>query len=398
MKKKIKVSIFTGNRAEYGLLSPIIQKISKSKKINENVIISGSHLDNKYGFTIEEIYKDKSKPKKIYELKIKKRDNNVPEFTPLSISEITQKVSNLLKKIKPDVFVVYADRYETFAAAIASSQMGIPTIHLEGGDVTEGGTFDDNVRHAITKLSHFHFTTNEMAKNRIISMGEEKWRVKNFGYPAIDLIKDSNFATPEEIKKKLNLSLKKPIVIFTLHPIPIEQKNFKKNINSCLNALKKISSKDINIIITNPNSDRGGDEYLKILRNFKNKKNFRINDSLGRYYYHGILSLVKRINLSVVCVGNSSSGIKETGIFGCPTVNIGKRQNGRLRSNNIIDVDYNSKKIFGAIIKSINNKNFKTKCLRAKNVYGGGDTGKKVADFLEKLNLNNKNILIKKFK
>ena len=106
-----------------------------------------------------------------------------------------------MKKIKPDVFVVYADRYETFAAAIFSSQMGIPTIHLEGGDVTEGGTFDDNVRHAITKLSHFHFTTNEMAKNRIISMGEEKWRVKNFGYPAIDLIKDSNFATPEEIKK-----------------------------------------------------------------------------------------------------------------------------------------------------------------------------------------------------
>ena len=291
MKKKIKVSIFTGNRAEYGLLSPIIRKISKSKKINENVIISGSHLDNKYGFTIEEIYKDKSKPKKIYELKIKKRDNNVPEFTPLSISEITQKVSNLLKKIKPDVFVVYADRYETFAAAIASSQMGIPTIHLEGGDVTEGGTFDDNVRHAITKLSHFHFTTNKFATKRILAMGEEKWRVKNFGYPAIDLIKDSNFYSRRN-KKKLNLSLKKPIVIFTLHPIPISKK-ILKNINSCLNT-KKISSKDINIIITNPNSDRGGDEYLKILRNFKNK-NFRINDSLGRYYYHGILSLVKEL-------------------------------------------------------------------------------------------------------
>ena len=170
MKKKIKVSIFTGNRAEYGLLSPIIRKISQSKKINENVIISGSHLDNKYGFTIKEIYKDKYKPKKIYELKIKKRNNNVKEFTPLSISEITQKVANLLKNIKPDVFVVYADRYETFAGVIASTQMGIPTIHLEGGDVTEGGTFDDNVRHAITKLSHFHFTTNEMAKNRILEL------------------------------------------------------------------------------------------------------------------------------------------------------------------------------------------------------------------------------------
>ena len=197
MKKKIKVSIFTGNRAEYGLLSPIISKISKSRKINENVIISGSHLDKKYGLTSKEIHKDKIQ--KLYKLKTLNRKNNVPEFTPLSISEIINKVANLLKKIKPDLFIIYADRYETFAAAIASTQMGIPTVHLEGGDLTEGGTFDDNVRHAITKLSHFHFTTNEMAKKRIMRMGEEKWRVRNFGYPAIDLIRDENFAKPEEI-------------------------------------------------------------------------------------------------------------------------------------------------------------------------------------------------------
>ena len=398
MKKKIKVSIFTGNRAEYGLLSPIIKKISESNKINENIIISGSHLDKQYGLTSKEIYKDADKIKRLFKLKVKKRNNSVSEFTPLSISEIIEKVANLLKKIKPDIFILYADRYETFAAAIASTQMGIPTIHLEGGDITEGGTFDDNVRHAITKLSHFHFTTNRMAKKRIISMGEEKWRVKNFGYPAIDLIRDLNYASPEEISKKLNISLKKPIVIFTLHPIPIEQKNFKKNINSCLNALIKVSKLDVNIIITNPNSDRGGDDFLKKLQNYKNKKNFKIFDSLGRYYYHGILSLIKRINLPVVCVGNSSSGIKETAIFGCPTVNIGKRQNGRLRGNNIIDVDYKTTKIFNAIIRSIKNKNFKEKCINAKNVYGGGDTGKKVVNFLEKLDLKKNDILIKKFK
>ena len=396
MKKKIKVSIFTGNRAEYGLLSPIISKISKSRKINENVIISGSHLDKKYGLTSKEIHKDKIQ--KLYKLKTLNRKNNVPEFTPLSISEIINKVANLLKKIKPDLFIIYADRYETFAAAIASTQMGIPTVHLEGGDLTEGGTFDDNVRHAITKLSHFHFTTNEKAKKRIMRMGEEKWRVRNFGYPAIDLIRDENFAKPEEISKKLNISLKKPIVIFTLHPIPIEQKNFKINIKNCLIALEKISTKDVDIIITNPNSDRGGDTFLKILKKYKNKKNFKIYGSLGRYYYHGILSLIKKLNIPIVCVGNSSSGIKETAIFGCPTVNIGQRQDGRLRSNNIIDVSYESKKIFNAINKCIKDKTFKKKCIKSKNVYGGGDTGKKIVNFIEKLNFDKKKIIIKKFK
>lgn len=268
---------------------------------------------------------------------------------------------------------------------------------MEGGDVTEGGTFDDNVRHSITKLSHFHFATNELAKKRILNMGEEKWRVKNFGYPVIDLIKDKNYATPDEISKRLRVSLNKPIVIFTLHPIPIEKQRNLKNLKNCLKALEKASKKEINIIITNPNSDMGGDEYLKVFSKYKNKKNFKIYDLLGRYYYHGILSLIKKIKLPVVCVGNSSSGIKETAIFGCPTINIGNRQNGRLRSNNIIDVEYNSKKIFKGIMKCIFDKNFKKKCENSKNVYGGGDTGKKVVNFLENIQLIKEKILLKKF-
>ena len=396
MNKKIKISIFTGNRAEFGLLSPIIKKISQSKKINESIIITGSHLNKNYGHTSKEIFKDGIK--KVHELKIKNRKNSSIEFTPLSISEIIYKVAKLLKKLKPDIFLIYADRYETFAAAIAATQMGIPTIHLEGGDVTEGGTFDDNVRHAITKLSHLHITTNIDAKRRIISLGEEIWRVKNYGYPVIDLIREGNFATPIEICKNLNLSLNKPIVVFTLHPIPIEEYNFDKNINNCFAALERISKNDVNIILTNPNSDKGGDIILKYLKQFKNKKNFKVYDSLGRYYYHGLFSLIKKRNLSVVCVGNSSSGIKETAIFGCPVVNIGKRQNGRLRSNNVLDVDYNSQKIYKAIFKCLFNKNFKKKCIKTKNVYGGGNTANKVVKLLETLKIDKNKLLIKKFK
>ena len=396
MKKKLKVSIFTGNRAEYGLLSPIIKKISQSNKIDENVIISGSHLNKNYGFTSKEIFNDKIK--KVHKLKVKLRKNNLVEFTPLSISEIISKLTVLIKKLKPEVFIIYADRYETFAAAIAATQMGIPTIHLEGGDVTEGGTFDDNVRHAITKLSHFHITTNLSAKKRIIKMGEEPWRVKNFGYPVIDLIREGNYASPNEISKKLNISLKKPIIVFTLHPIPIEEENFDKNIINCFNALEKISSKEVDIIITNPNSDKGGDKILNYIKKKKNKKNFKVYDSLGRYYYHGLFSLIKKKKLPVACVGNSSSGIKETAIFGCPVVNIGKRQNGRLRSNNVIDVEYKSKKISTAITKCLFDRKFQKICINSKNVYGGGDTATKVVNFLENTNFKKRKILIKLFK
>ena len=282
MKKKLKVSIFTGNRAEFGLLSPIIKEISNSKKIKESIIISGSHLDKKYGSTSKEISNDGIK--KAHKLKIKIRRNNSVEYTPLSISEIIYKVTIILKKLRPDVFIIYADRYETFSAAIAATQMGIPTIHLEGGDITEGGTFDDNVRHAITKLSHLHITTNINAKRRIINMGEESWRVKNFGYPAIDLIRSGNYAKPSEIINKLNLSLTKPIVVFTLHPIPIEEDDFDKNIKSCISALEKISKKNVNIVVTNPNSDKGGDTILKSIKKLKDKKNFKVYGSLGRYY------------------------------------------------------------------------------------------------------------------
>ena len=395
MKKKLKVSIFTGNRAEFGLLSPIIKRISKSKNIDESVIITGSHLDKNYGFTSKEILSDGIK--KIYKLKIKIRNNNLIEFTPLSISEIISKATSLLKKLKPDLFIIYADRYETFAAAIAATQMGIPTIHMEGGDITEGGTFDDNVRHAITKLSHLHITTNIKAKNRIIKMGEETWRVKNYGYPVIDLIRNNDYATPQELKNKLRISLNQPIVVFTLHPIPIEENDYVKNIKNCISALEKISKKDVCIIITNPNSDKGGDTILKYLKKLKNKKNFKVNSSLGRYYYHGLFSLIKKIKLPVVCVGNSSSGIKETAVFGCPVVNIGKRQNGRLRGSNVIDVDYNINQIYNATFKSLFNKNYKKKCLKSKNHYGGGNTAEKVLNLIESFKFNKEKIIIKKF-
>ena len=391
----IRICIFSGNRAEYGLLSPIIKNLNESKKIKVFFIVSGSHVDKKFGETINEIKKDKIKIYQTIKLFNSSRNKDKSDYTPKNISEIVEKYSTCLRKIKPDYNLVYADRFESFGAIIASSQMNIPTIHIEGGDKTEGGTLDDSVRHAMTKISHIHITTNDNAKKRIIKLGEEKWRVKNFGYSAMDYVKLKNYAKKSEIEDKLKIKITKPIVLFTQHPIPMENKNIENNFEKILNSIKRLSNLDIQIIITYPNSDYGGKKIIEKINSLKGIKNIKIVRSLGRYLYHGVLALNNK-KIKVVCAGNSSSGIKETAIFKCPVVNIGPRQNGRFRSNNVIDVKYDDKQIYETIFKCINDEKVYKKCLKTKNLYGGGSTGKKIKKFIENLKISKTKILIKK--
>ena len=391
----IKICIFSGNRAEYGLLSPIIKNLNESKKIKVFFIVSGSHVDKKFGETINEIKKDKIKIYQTIKLFNSGRNKDKSDYTPKNIAEIVEKYSTCLRRIKPDYNLVYADRFESFGAIIASSQMNIPTIHIEGGDKTEGGTLDDSVRHAMTKISHIHITTNDNAKKRIIKLGEEKWRVKNFGYSAMDYVKSKNYAKKSEIENKLKIKITKPIILFTQHPIPMENENIQNNFEKILHSIKKLSKLNIQIIITYPNSDYGGKKIIEKINRLKGTKNIKIVRSLGRYLYHGVLALNNK-KIKVVCAGNSSSGIKETAIFKCPVVNIGPRQNGRFRSSNVFDVKYDDKQIYETIFKCINDEKVYKKCLKTKNLYGGGSTGKKIKKFIENLKISKTKILIKK--
>ena len=152
-------------------------------------------------------------------------------------------IGKTLQRIRPDIMVVYADRFEGFAAVIASSQMNIPTAHIEGGDLTEGGALDDSVRHAMTKLAHLHFTTNEQASNRLLAMGEEPWRVHTAGFPALDLINEGNFANPLEIEEMLKIDVNKPIVLFTQHSVTTEFDKASEQVSVSLLAIKELVNK-----------------------------------------------------------------------------------------------------------------------------------------------------------
>ena len=387
--KKRTIAVFTGNRAEYGLQYPVLKAINDHPDLDYKLIVSGAHLDQNFGRTLEEIENDGFHIDA--EVKI---DMDVDSLyaTAQAIGSGVLAISSVLAEIQPDIMVVYADRFEGFAAVIAASQMNIPTAHIEGGDITEGGALDDSVRHAMSKLAHVHFTTNQQASNRVLAMGEESWRVHTVGFPAIDMISEGNFATPDEIIEKLDLDLSRPIVLFTQHSVTTEFDEAESQVIPSLEAMETLASQGVQVICTYPNNDAGGRAIISELDKLNKKQivGIQVHRSLGRYLYHGVLALAEGENHQLACVGNSSSGIKETPVFGCPTVNIGTRQEGRLRGQNVIDADYDANSIVSAVNQCFFDEKFKAECEVTDNPYYLGDAGKKIADVLAQISLGSK--------
>ncbi len=389
---KRKVVVFTGNRAEYGLQLPIIRELKKNKKIICNVLVSGAHTEKKYGMFLNQIKKDKIKINKI--IKLKKIKNTQRDYTPKLIGDAIIKISTYFQKIKPDIVLINADRHETFAVCVASSQMNIPTFHIEGGDVTNGGVFDDSVRHAISKLSHIHFTTNKKSFENLIKLGEEKWRIFNFGLSINDIIYNSKKLSLNELKKKIPISFDKPIIIFTLHPVTSDKNKIRNCLRESFKAINYISNKyNCLTIATYPNNDYGSDLIIKALNKNKNK-NFYLIKNLSIDILHSILA--HSTKKKIIIVGNSSMGIKEAIAFKTPVVNIGERQDGRLKPNNVIDVDVKNEIIKKNIYKALFNKKFRLKCIRSRNPYFKKNSSQKIVKIISNIKLNEK-IINKKF-
>ena len=380
MKKRV-VAVFTGNRAEYGLQFPILRAIEKHSDLEYRLLVSGAHLDPNFGSTLDEIRNDGFR----IDAEIKIEMDAASLFaTAQAIGSGVLAISKVLDEMRPDIMVVYADRFEGFAAVIAATQMNIPTAHIEGGDLTEGGALDDSVRHAMTKLAHLHFTTNVQASNRILGMGEEPWRVNTVGFPAIDLISEGNFATKVEITEQLGLDLSRPVLLFTQHSVSTEFERAAEQVEPSIDAIKRLANDGIQTVLTYPNNDAGGQAIISELDAFGASKyrNTQVRRSLGRYLYHGILALARDPDIRVACLGNSSSGLKETPAFGCPTVNIGSRQEGRLRGENVLDAGYSSNEIYNQIQRSLFDDDFRDLCREAKNPYWLGEAGPKIAEVL----------------
>jgi UDP-N-acetylglucosamine 2-epimerase (non-hydrolysing)/GDP/UDP-N,N'-diacetylbacillosamine 2-epimerase (hydrolysing) len=384
MADKRIIAIFTGNRAEYGLLSPIIRAVADHPGLEYRLLVSGAHLDEDFGATKREIEGDGFS---VHAEIIMETTGDTLHGTVRSIGSCILSMAEALVVMRPDLFLVYADRFEGLAACVAGTQMGIPTVHVEGGDLTEGGALDDCVRHAMTKLAHLHFTTNEQAAERVRRLGEEPWRVFNTGFPAIDLIRRGNYASPQELAALYDIDLERPVVLFTQHSVTTEFEQAADQVLPSLEALRRLATKGVQLVLTYPNNDAGGGRIIRELEAFRAEvPGLVLERSLGRYNYYGILNLCGSAGRGV-CAGNSSSGIKETPAFGSPAVNIGSRQQGRLRGDNVLDAPYEVDAIETALSTALWDEEFRTRCREGANPYGEGNTGARIAEVLATIEL-----------
>ena len=373
-----KILVVTGTRAEYGLLYWTMKEIQKDKDLQLQLIVTGSHLSEEYGYTVEQIKKDGFKIDEEIDMLI---ESNKKSAIVKSMGLEMIQMAQAFDRLKPDILLILGDRYETFVAATCAMMMNVAIAHMNGGESTEGA-IDEQIRHAITKMAHIHFAGAEYYRERIIKMGEESWRVHNVGQAGIENIKRLRLLTKTELEYELGIKLDKKVFLITYHPVTLGVQDIE---NQMENLLKAISEFDAKYIFTYPNADYGNKIIIDKINEFRqNHDNVYVFYSLGQVKY---LSLMKYTD---VMIGNSSSGIIESPSFKLPVVNIGDRQKGRLRNKNIIDVGNNEIEIIEGINKALYNKQFINSLNDLENVYGDGTTSEKVVKILKTIEINEK--------
>ena len=372
-----KIAVFTGTRAEYGLLYWLMQDIKNDPTLELQVLVSGMHLSPEFGLTWQQIEEDGFKIDEKVEILLSS-DSAVGVVKSIGLGLIG--FADALTRMKPDLIIILGDRYEAFAAAQAAMFLRIPIFHLHGGEITEGA-YDDAIRHAITKLSYLHGVSTEEYRTRVIQLGEEPNRVYNVGALGLEHLHRTNLLGLAELSKSLNFALDCPYFLVTYHPVTLADESPKCSFEALLDALDEF--KEYKIIITYPNSDDGGRQIIPILEQYAKNQAGRVFaiPSLGQLRY---LSALKH---STMVIGNSSSGIIEAPSFGVPTINIGSRQNGRLAADSVFNCLPNKNAIVEAI-KAACQMKVKLNSVKIDNPYGEGDSSKKIINAVKALDFN----------
>ena len=367
-----KVCVVTATRAEYGVLRNVIERINRDNELELCLIVTGTHLSKQYGYTINEIVED-GYPITERVAILSGEDSEMGIVTTMANTLL--RMGKMFQKHKPDLLLVVGDRYELLPICNAALIFSIPIAHISGGEITEGA-IDDTVRHCVTKMSHLHFPGCEMYRNRIIQMGEEPDRVFNYGDIGIENIKKMQYLSKEQLENELNLSLNRPYACVTYHPVTLEKGTAREQILELLNALSYFD--DMLFIITKANADFEGKIVNDIVDQYvKKSQNCVAFSSLGIKRY---LSLLKSAEM---VIGNSSSGIIEAPAFKIPTINIGKRQKGRLKAESIIDCTNNTEEIIDAI-KRGRSTEFREKIKSVRNPYGEGNTSELIVSEIKR--------------
>nr|MBP7472256.1 UDP-N-acetylglucosamine 2-epimerase (hydrolyzing) [Prevotella sp.] len=368
-----KICVITGSRAEYGLLSGLMNAIKADEELQLQVIATNMHLSPEFGLTYREIENDGFHIDRKVEMLLSSDSSN---GTAKSVGLGTIGFADAFEELHPDVIVILGDRYEMLSIVSAATLYKIPIAHLHGGEITEGA-YDNGIRHAITKLSHLHFASTEEYRKRIIQMGEQPEYVFNVGALGIENIKKMQPLSKQELEKSLNFEMGDKCLLVTYHPVTLENHTAAEQIDSIINALD--SFKDYRIIFTYPNSDTDGRiiiEKISLYVNSHKDKAIAL-PSLGLKRYLSALRYVKAV------VGNSSSGIIEVPSFGISTLNIGDRQKGRLAAKSVINCGTTTDEIKAGLFNAIS-----MDCSNNSNPYEKQDTANQILKVLKEVKLD----------
>jgi UDP-hydrolysing UDP-N-acetyl-D-glucosamine 2-epimerase len=365
---KRKIAVVTTSRADYSHLYWPLKDLSAHPQVDLKLIVVGSHLSPEFGRTVQEIEKDGFEIAGRVECLLSS-DSDVGMAKTIGVATLS--LADLLGQMRPDLLLLIADRYEMLAPASVALALRIPLAHIEGGEISEGA-IDDAVRNALTMMSHVHFTSTHDARQRIISMGEEPWRVHRAGAPSLDHLRRQTLFARDQLESRLKIKLQNPAVLVTYHPVTIAR-DTTQEADALFAALAALPEQ---LLFCYPNADAGSRDLIQRTRVFaasRGDSHVFVNLDALTYW-----SLLRQVD---VVLGNSSSGIMETPSFAVPTVNVGLRQQGRERARNILDAAPEADSILRAI-RTARSEEFRRSLEGMTNPYGDGVASQKIVEVL----------------
>ncbi|MBN2735012.1 MAG: UDP-N-acetylglucosamine 2-epimerase (hydrolyzing) [Methanomicrobiaceae archaeon] len=372
------ICAITGSRSEYGILRPVLLEIEKNSDLKLSLIVTGMHLSEQHGHTIDEIYSDGFPIGAVVEMTLDgSGGSTMAKSTGIGIMGLSQ----AFQQIKPDIILIVGDRCEVLAASVAAIYMNIPIAHIHGGDKSAGGHADDSIRHAVSKIAHIHFPVSKESHERLLNLGEENFRTFYVGSPVVDIINQTLFSNKADIFRKYGLNPEKKMILLVQNPVTYEYSHAGEQLIKTLNALKEVN---IQTLLVYPNSDMGSKEMISVIKEFEK---FEFLKTFKNINHKDFLNLMK---CSDLFIGNSSSALIESPFFGTPVVDIGSRQKGRERAENVLHAEYNETDILEKINKSLYDEDHIKKCRNCSNPYGDGYASEKIASVLAEIEINNK--------
>ena len=370
-----KIAVVTTTRADYGLLRRLLLLLEESPHFNLQLIVTGTHLSTKFGYTIDEIQRDNIPIAKTIE--IFEQDDDISMTH--TMSKVFSLFTCVFQELTPDLVILLGDRYEMFSVAATAYTLRVPIAHIHGGEVTTGA-LDDAYRHCITKFAHLHFVSTEPYKERVIQLGEQPQNVHHVGGMGVDAILRMNYLSKDALSEQLQISLEKPFFVITIHPCTLRE----DSIPMCENILEVLATQaeEYTLIFTFANADDEGMEINQLIEDFcSTHKNAHCYASLGQIGYLSLLKLADGV------LGNSSSGVLETPSMNIPTLNIGDRQQGRLMASSVINTKTDKNSIREGLIQLVNwrKKNREKKVF---NPYGKANAPENIMNVLNHIQWN----------